>query len=425
MLALVCFVFLAAPLHTARAVVPVFDAPANLTLDAILADTTVIAADTSLLVTKEYKLDPLAWVFKLVIRTLRDMVIQWILTGRFEGPAFSTSFAIDIARSAENASRIFLSRLTGLNFCAGFGIPNIRNFAYDFNFSIACTLPGNVNQNYSDTILALTDDPASLSLEEHLALRELQNNKIYAYIFTLDEQQRRVAQAANAFNQEYTAGGGFLGIRDPNTGKIKTPGRYIADVLAQDVNSVFREYDLADELLEAVAAIVDTFVHKTISDGLAAVTSSSQLPSGISGQQTFQFPAPPPPPAPAPPPPPPPPPPPIPAPTLTAFCGNAGPSATIQWSAAGENASGFEVQVDNNNNWFDGFWAKFAAPSALSTAAPSGFDPAAGASAPPSAFTADASYQVRVLYLQTNRFSPQTSFTALDCTPPPPPAINL
>lgn len=234
---------------------------------------TLIAADTNALVTKEYVLDPLSYVAKLVIRTLRGMVIKWILTGRFEGPAFSTSFSIDAARIAENASRQFLSELTGIDFCAGFNIPAVPNFAFNFNVNSSCTLPIGINQNYTNSLLALNTNPGSLSFEEKLALNDPQNNRIYSYIFALDEQQRRIAKAVDARNAEYLAGGGFLGIRDPATGKIKTPGRHVADILQEDVNSLFREYDLADELLEAIVAIVDTFVQKTINDGLTAAFS--------------------------------------------------------------------------------------------------------------------------------------------------------
>lgn len=248
------------PIHSAQAVVPVLDS-------ANLAVNTATAKGVGALVTKEYTLDPLSYIAKLVIRTLRDMVIRWILTGNFGAPTFSTSFLIDASRIAENASRQFLSELTGLNFCAGFNIPAPQNFAYNFNLNSSCTLPIGINQNYTDSLLALNSNPRSLSFEDKLALNDPQNNRIYSYIFALDEQERRVAAAVSARNAEYQAGGGFLGIRT-STGKIKTPGRYIADVLAQDVNSLFREYDLADELLEAIAAIVDTFVHKTISDGL-------------------------------------------------------------------------------------------------------------------------------------------------------------
>lgn len=74
-------VFIASPLYSAKAVVPVLDS-------ANLAVNTATAKGVEALVTKEYALDPLAFVAKLVVRTLRDMVIRWIITGRFEGPAF-------------------------------------------------------------------------------------------------------------------------------------------------------------------------------------------------------------------------------------------------------------------------------------------------------------------------------------------------
>ncbi len=390
--------------------VPVFDRP-NFGVN------TRTAGATTYLQGKSIQDQITTAILKMAIQLVRDMVIRWIVTGNFGGPVFSASFSIDIARSAENAARIFLSQLTGINFCAGISLPPQSFFARDISLALACTFPG----DYGGFLQGNSGDFVSLWASE-----QTENDFWNAEVAVLDAKLKTEQRAVSAFEKEYLAGSGFLCIRDPNTGKCTTPGSAVAEMVMQSqIVSPIRQTDVADDVQTAIAAIINTAIQVFIERGLAATTSSSPLPSQISGQQTFQFPPPPPPPAPAPPPPPPPPPP-IPAPTLTAFCGNAGSSVTIQWQAAGQNASGFEIQVDDNNNQFDGFWAKLAAPSALSTIAPTGFDPTAGASAPPSAFSAGASYQVRVHYLQTSRFSPQTIFTALDCSPPPTPAvINL
>lgn len=247
--------------------VPVLDSPN-------LAKNTVTAASTASLKAKSLFDAVATAAIKAVIRVLRDSIKRWIITGRFELPVFSGSFSIDAAKIAENAARIFLSELTGINFCQGFSTPSIENFAFNFSLSIACTLPARVNNQYTDTLIALTTNPSSLSLEERLALADPQNNDVYAYVRTIDEQARRIAQAAAAYAAEYAAGQGFLGIRDPRTGKISTPGSIVAEeIKVSQVVAPHLGAELADDVQTAVGQIIDTAVRVLLERGLSGVLS--------------------------------------------------------------------------------------------------------------------------------------------------------
>ncbi|MBI4032215.1 hypothetical protein HY374_00745 [Candidatus Berkelbacteria bacterium] len=269
LLAVALSVFIAGPFYSAKAVVPVLDS-ANLSVN------TATAKGVGALVAKEYTLDPLAWIAKFIIRALRDMVIRWIVTGQFGFPSFQTSFTVDPARIAENASRIFLSQLTGINFCSfALDIPSPLNFRIAEDFGLSCSLPPGLNANYQAKLIQWIEDPYSLSLEERWAFTDPQANKAYLYVDTLDRKAEAEAKALIARAAEVASGGGFIGQRDPATGKIKTPGRVITNYLQEAIGSNFREGDVADELSEAIVAILDTLIGKIINDGLGTIFGGS------------------------------------------------------------------------------------------------------------------------------------------------------
>lgn len=210
-------------------------------------------------------------ILKTAIALVRDMVLRWIVTGNFGAPVFSTSYRIDATRIAENASRIFISQLTGLNFCAGFGIPSPQNFLLGFALTSQCTLPAGINENYTDALLRLHNDPGSLTFEEYLALSNPQNNRVYQYVWALDEKRRQEAIAVNSFNQEYQAGKGFFCVRNAS-GRCVTPGSAVAELVMQSqIVSPIRQTDVADDIQTAIAAILDTAVRVLIERGLATV----------------------------------------------------------------------------------------------------------------------------------------------------------
>src|SRR3989344_6474119 len=205
MLALAVFT----PFSNARAKVPVIDDVTN-------ANTGVTALNTTSLETKIVKLDPIATaLLKTAIKILKDMVIRWILTGRFEGPVFSVSYSADIRKSAENAARAVLEKLTGIPFCSGISIPSRAFFSFGDDFTLACSFPDlerfRQGQVFSPEMLAQSVKTEN-SIED-------------VWVAVLDRQLQAAAIATKSFTAEYQAGQGFLNIKDPRTGKTKTPGR--------------------------------------------------------------------------------------------------------------------------------------------------------------------------------------------------------
>lgn len=234
-----------------------------------LIQNTVTAGGVGYLVAKS-KVDAVATgLVKTAIQIARDMVIRWILTGRFEGPVFSTSFSADTAQAAENASRIFLSTLTGYNFCRGFDIPQRLSFPFDFNFQISCTLPGRLN-NRSGTIDFFLH-PEQFTEQDRLVA--LQPENLYPWVLTnsIQAKANTEARAITAFAAEYAAGSGFLPIKDRD-GKVTTPGQAVAQlVIDQEIRGPREEATVVQTIQQAIGAIVDTAIRATLERGLGAV----------------------------------------------------------------------------------------------------------------------------------------------------------
>ena len=234
-----------------------------------LVKNTVTASGITYLAAKS-KLDVIATaVIKTAIKTSRDMVLRWIITGRFEGPVFVASFSADAAQIAENASRIFLSSLTRINFCSFIGPPSPRTFVLSADFGLSCTLPSAIEKNYTATIITLATNPGAVSLADRLGLQDPQNNTIYNSVRLIDERDAAVARALIARNAEYLTGQGFLCLRDEKTGQCSTPGSFVArQVMASLIEGPIEEASVANTVQQAIAEIIDTAIRVNIERGL-------------------------------------------------------------------------------------------------------------------------------------------------------------
>lgn len=212
---------------------------------------------------KEYVLDTAAKaVMKKIIRTLRAATINWIITGDFEikKPFFVTSFIADPQRIADNAARTFLSGLTGINFCNFH--PNLRSIQQfiiplDFSAILSCQGPGQIQQQR----------PAN-GIAGRLA-SNLPSSNISSVLYNLKkEQESAVQRGMSAFTEEVRNNSGFLGQRDPKTGKIKTPGNLIAETLIGAQNSEMFGQEVNQEIFSAIVDVIDMAIGKTIQDGI-------------------------------------------------------------------------------------------------------------------------------------------------------------
>lgn len=211
---------------------------------------------------KEGILDPAAKaIMKKIVRQLRAATINWILTGDFEikKPFFVTSFIADPQRIADTAARLFLSELTGINFCSFH--PNIRSVQgllinIDLNQTLSCNFNGRSNEYRSNRIGGLI---ASTHASQNFST--ILNN-------VKRESQNQVQRSISSFAEEVRTNSGFLGQRDPKTGKIKTPGNLIAETLIGAQNSEMFGQEVNQEIFSAIVDVIDTAIGKTIQDGI-------------------------------------------------------------------------------------------------------------------------------------------------------------
>lgn len=216
--------------------------------------------------TKEGILDPIATgIVNSMIRQVRAATVNWIISGDFEikKPFFVTSFIADPQRIADNAARLFLSELTGINFCNFH--PNMRTIGtltldLNLNRQLSCSFGGNYD--------AFLNDFDNGGLASLFALRQSGNTFSTSLLDTAAKKEQSVVRATAARLREATLGGGFLGQRDPKTGKIKTPGASIAGTLMGVRNAEDISNSTQKELFSAIVDIIDIAIGQSIQKGL-------------------------------------------------------------------------------------------------------------------------------------------------------------
>lgn len=217
----------------------------------------------------KWKADVIATeIVKRAINAARDIITRWIVTGRFDiEPVFSTSFSVDLTKTAENASRIFLSKVTGINFCAGFNIPStLLSFTLTADFGLTCSLPSDFNPvEYFNNRGHHTDyDDAIARLPEN------DFTQTFSDITNLKAQFE--GRAVGNQILEWITSQGFFSIKDPNTGKTTTPGSFVASLVMENtITSPAREADVASTIQQAIGVIIDTAIRVYTEKGLSKV----------------------------------------------------------------------------------------------------------------------------------------------------------
>lgn len=261
---------------------------------------------------KEACLDKLATdIAKIIIRQMRNMVINWINTGNIGGtPTFVTNFEFDAKQTASNAARLFASKATGIDFCNYF--PQNPAVNLDFGFDLRVALECSVNKSF-DKYVSEVLHPSTRSPIDGILARLPENDPLYVEIELKNQQTAAAAAAQKARETQVTSGRGFIGVErckkyenlsqsryihlasgevwtPPNDGadlispppgvelqpaltycaekETVTPGHVAAELVTEPIKSEFREGELVDEFGEAIAAIVNAMVGKLINDGL-------------------------------------------------------------------------------------------------------------------------------------------------------------
>lgn len=294
---------------------------------AILVEETATTIESTLIKTftdwttfKAKILDPLAkQILITLIRTMKQMAINYIVTGEAGEPKFITNFHVDIKKSLENATRSYLSRLTGINFCSFFPPVQPLLIPLSFEFQLQCAVNSSLYNQY-------IRDPASVSEIERILATDPSTDFLQVLISAGQQKAYQLAEAGIARAAEVSAGNGLLGdseeiitntdrataneatrqnaervrqeaigesirngnsvetarqdgdisynaaLQDPvpakTTRRIKTPGAAVSGLLKDALGSDWLYPAVADEFDQAVMQIVDVAFGQMINKGL-------------------------------------------------------------------------------------------------------------------------------------------------------------
>lgn len=242
-----------------------------------------------------------------IIRGIRDQILTYINTGNFGKSTFITNFQFDAQQTAKNATRLFLSKISGLDFCNYYPPPGVDlNFELSVRLGLECTY----QQSTSDYLNGL-NNPGSLPYYAQARLLLPQNDPLMVEMQLRGKLAGEVAAAVEARQNQVISGKGFIGMEKcveekvtlaggyfhstsgercstatdtpgdcvyqaPITAcaktEIVTPGSYVADIATEPIKSQMRELEMVDEFGElqtAITAIIDAFIKKTVTDGLS------------------------------------------------------------------------------------------------------------------------------------------------------------
>lgn len=244
---------------------------------------------------KEYILDPaVKLLVSFMIQTLTRAIISWIQSGGNDN--FISNLEAAATRAADEAAGEFLNKLAGINLCQplavnlrlAFRIPTLRD-------KLTCTatdILANLNTTYENF---LNDFKNGGWIAFQTAMLP-QNNYIDVLINSYDEKLRRESRQIAILENQYQAGQGFVGIRikkqncqdfpeyaEPicETQYVSTtPGTLVSDQLKEAFSAGWKQAVSADEIGEAIDAIIVALIQQLISSAQAGLTSDDEE-SGI------------------------------------------------------------------------------------------------------------------------------------------------
>lgn len=282
-------------------------------------DTGTIKGNTSALVQKEFVCDPvLRFIATILIRSLTDSIIGWIQGGEVSGGnvGFIGNFETALKNEANIRGGEFLNALTGINLCGNIGafLQISLRTSTSLRQRFACTVTdivANVEDFFNDFSKGGWPAFIRISLQP-------QNNPYGAFLIALDAKTSEEAAALTGFELRAKTGIGYEGqyltirrctdsasklppgtVFDPISQEkqpdgsvrycyteklIKTPGHLVANLLHDTFKSNIDFAVVADEINEAIEAIITALIGELISGGASGgifnprLTTSGGLP---------------------------------------------------------------------------------------------------------------------------------------------------
>lgn len=233
--------------------------------DVLVNESVMRGKDTGILGAVSW--DQLGWcLVNATIESVGAATVQWI-NGGFQGnPVFVQDPGQFFADVADIQAGAFINELSN-----GFLCEPIRNV-------VRVNLANNYNGQIGGYSPQCTFTGAAGNLEQFMAgdsfswadwdsyTQNPQNNPFGATLAGQVELDRRIASALGVQSKVLDWGVGFLSSKDPETGKITSPGSLIQDGLNDRLGSGQRRLEIADEFDEIVNALVNQLVKVAISE---------------------------------------------------------------------------------------------------------------------------------------------------------------
>lgn len=211
--------------------------------------------------------DQVGWcMVNALIESIGAATVAWI-NGGFQGnPVFIEDPEMFFAQIADQQAGAFLAELSNGFLCGP--IQNIVrvNLAENYNSQFSpygsCTfsaISGNLEQ-------FMSGQGGFNWVDWQTYTQNPQNNPFGATIAGQIELDRRISSAVGVQSTVASWGSGFLSSRDPETGKITSPGTVIEKQVNERLGSGQRRLEMADEFDEVVNALVNQLIKIAISE---------------------------------------------------------------------------------------------------------------------------------------------------------------
>lgn len=233
------------------------------------ANTNTTAGNTTLSTAKETILDCIAReVARAALREMTDSLVSWI-NGGFEGSPLFLEDPMAFFQGIEDSVSGILLKELGLTRLCSLSANDLK-LALGLDFGArrgireryACTL-----RDLEMNVDEIFNDLSSRSLQDYLDVTTNPNNNFWGAYFGFSEEiNRTIAAVSNNKKDQLNQGGGFLSAIGID-GKIVTPGKVIEDQLSNVLGSEVRQLELADEINEVVAALINALINKVMSAG--------------------------------------------------------------------------------------------------------------------------------------------------------------
>lgn len=136
-------------------------------------------------------LDPLVRIIiRNVIKEVKRMVMNYIITGEFGKPKFIVNFRLNAQQIAQNAARSFASQVFRIDFCNFNPVPVQATYPININFQLQC----NVNSNLYKQLVSNPIPPIT-EFERVILAADPSSNYIQSIIYLGQTKAETLAQA--------------------------------------------------------------------------------------------------------------------------------------------------------------------------------------------------------------------------------------